>query len=304
MRVESVNNNVTYHPSLAAFIRSMSVVCLLSLIYFLHIAHGYTISECGSDGTLDVTDTQNVTLTCTGITDDDMFWAFTPPNRRGRSIAACVWFSSSCKVTNSVYEVSRTQYNTSTLTVKRNTRDSIAGLVKCVPEGNNLIRVASCTLRVIATKETTAVYGSTTPKIPTATTVPPILDVTSDKTTERYNTNNDDDDNDDESNHTLVISGVVAAAVFAVTIAVVTAIVVWKKICVPTYARPTRRSQVINSNIYSELDLQQENSIYEAPEEHDYENTTGQQPAGPDTVEYVNTATGTQAAQGTVYMNV
>ncbi|XP_070190648.1 uncharacterized protein [Littorina saxatilis] len=248
----------------------MSVVCLLSLIYFLHIAHGYTISEFGSDGTLGVTDTQNVTLTCTGITDDDMFWAFTPPNRRGRSIAACVWFSSSCKVTNSVYEVSRTQYNTSTLTVKRNTRDRIAGLVKCGDQGD-ISRVSSCTVRVIATKETTAVYGSTTPKIPTATTVPPIPDVTSDKTTKRYNTNNDDDDNDDESNHTLVIAGVVAAAVFAVTIAVVTAIVVWKKI---------------------------------SSEEDVYENTTGQQPAGHGTVEYVNTATGTQAAQGTIYMNV
>ncbi|XP_070202306.1 uncharacterized protein [Littorina saxatilis] len=255
---------------------------------------GYTISQCGSGGTLNVTETQHITLTCTGIRDTVMFWDLQPSSNHSlQLIALCTWPSPPCRVNNiSVYEVSRTQYDTSTLTVTHTTRDSIAGKVRCIGKDNPKT-AASCIVRVVHAL-TTATTTQTTTKTTTARETPSIT------AQQTVSTTNDDDD---DGLSIPVIAGGAGGGLFVI-IAVVIAIVVWKKRCDPTYARPTRRSQVIDTTIYTELDPQQQDSIEQAPEEDVYEDTTGQQPTGHGTVEYVNTATGTQAAEGTVYMNV
>ncbi|XP_070201100.1 uncharacterized protein [Littorina saxatilis] len=219
-----------------------------------------------------------------------MVWDLQPPSNPIRQIlAACTWPSSPCRVNNSsVYEASRAQYDTSTLTVTHTTRNSIAGKVRCVG-WNNPSTAASCIVRVVYAL-TTATTTQTTTKTTTARETP------SSTAQQTISTTNDDDDLP-----IPVIAGGAGGGLLVI-VAVVIAIVVWKKRCDPTYARPTRRSQVIDTNIYTELDPQQQDSIEQ--EEDVYEDTTGQQPAGHGTVEYVNTATGTQAAEGTVYMNV
>ncbi|XP_070202305.1 uncharacterized protein [Littorina saxatilis] len=258
---------------------------------------GYNIPECGSDGTLNVTETHSsITLTCTGITGDIMGWDLYFSNTTGITISQCNGTSSSCRLyNNDWYEVSRTQYSTSTLTVTHTTRDSIAGRVRCV--GSVTSTPASCIVRVVPVTKTTTT-STTATKTPSSTAKPPTSTATRDT-----RATNDDDDDDDGLPIPVIAGG--AGGALLVIIAVVIAIVVWKNRCEPTYTRPTRRSQVIDTNIYTELDdPQQQDSIEQAPEEDVYEDTTGQQPAGHGTVEYVNTATGTQAAEGTVYMNV
>ncbi|XP_070203462.1 uncharacterized protein [Littorina saxatilis] len=109
---------------------------------------GYNIPECGSDGTLNVTETHSITLTCTGITDDSMYWDLRFSDSTGGKIFQCTWSTLSCRVYNSDwYEVSRTQYSTSTLTVKHTTRDSIAGTVRC--GRNDSSKAASCIVSVV-----------------------------------------------------------------------------------------------------------------------------------------------------------
>ena len=112
---------------------------------------GCKISSCNANGRFDVMETSASILTCTEITDDYMFWHFSPSGGTRIRIAACTWSTSTCNITDNDYAVSRPQYVTSTLTVKRNPRAKIAGVVQCggAFSGGTATLSTPCSVRVV-----------------------------------------------------------------------------------------------------------------------------------------------------------
>ncbi|KAK7106083.1 hypothetical protein V1264_017381 [Littorina saxatilis] len=136
---------------------------------------------------------------------------------------------------------------------------------------------------------------TTTTTIPTPNAA--TIATTTTTTTSINNNNADDDDGEDiegtknkDKNEPVVIGGAVGGGVLAVIVIAVIVVVVWRKKCVPTYAKPTRRSQVIDTNIYTGLVNQDELSNYQASEARQNESTFTQQEPDQDTADYVNVA--------------
>ena len=119
---------------------------------------GYKVSSCNTNGRFTVKETAAQNLTCTEITDDYMFWDFTPTGGTRIQIASCTWSNSKFNITDSDYAVIRPQNNTSILTVKRNHRTKIAGVVRCggAFSGGTATLSAPCNVRVVCKYTSTA----------------------------------------------------------------------------------------------------------------------------------------------------
>ena len=127
--------------------------CVRACVCVCVFPSGYKISTCNTNGRLDVTETSPQILTCTEITDDYMFWDFAPSGGTIIQIASRTWSFSTCNITDSDsdYAVTRPQYGTSTLTVKRNHRTKIAGVVRCggAFNGGTATLSTACNVRVV-----------------------------------------------------------------------------------------------------------------------------------------------------------
>ncbi|KAK7106320.1 hypothetical protein V1264_017586 [Littorina saxatilis] len=90
------------------------------------------ISQCDSDGKVDLDESSPAYLTCTGITDDTVTWFINYNNGVDyyNFMGSCGWYGSWCGYI-ALYTVNRPNFNTSILTVKGNNRGTIAGTVKC-----------------------------------------------------------------------------------------------------------------------------------------------------------------------------
>ncbi|XP_070201095.1 uncharacterized protein [Littorina saxatilis] len=113
---------------------------------------GYKISQCGSDGKVDLDETGSAYLTCTGIPDDTVTWYFTRDDGTNVTMGSCSWSNRTCVHSSPPYEVNMTDYSTSTLIVtldhrKQNHRNTIAGTVIC--GGNQNSASARCKVRVV-----------------------------------------------------------------------------------------------------------------------------------------------------------
>ncbi|XP_070202320.1 uncharacterized protein [Littorina saxatilis] len=131
---------------------TMDLLLILFLTTGWETCFGYEISQCGSDGKVDLEETGSAYLTCTGITDDTVIWDFERDDGTNLSIANCTWPSSVCTTTFAGYEVNRTDNSNCTLTVTRNHRHTIAGTVIC--GGNQNSDSARCKVRVVYKADT------------------------------------------------------------------------------------------------------------------------------------------------------
>ena len=133
-------------------------VCVRARVLVCVFPSGYKIDTCNANGRLDVTETSASILTCTEITDDYMLWDFTPSGGTGTRIASCTWSTPRCNITDNDYAVTRPQYGTSTLTVRRNHRVKIAGAVRCggAFSGGTAKLSTPCNVRVVCKYITTA----------------------------------------------------------------------------------------------------------------------------------------------------
>ncbi|XP_070203523.1 low-density lipoprotein receptor-related protein 1B-like [Littorina saxatilis] len=112
----------------------------------------YQISQCGSDGKVDLDETCLAYLTCTGIRDNRVTWDINRDDGTNLIMGSCSWHDRRCVYDSPPYEVKRTNYSNSTLIVtcehgKQNNRNSIAGTVIC--RGNHNTFSARCKVRVV-----------------------------------------------------------------------------------------------------------------------------------------------------------
>ncbi|XP_070201130.1 uncharacterized protein [Littorina saxatilis] len=112
----------------------------------------YQISQCGSDGKVDLDETCLAYLTCTGIRDNRVTWDINRDDGTNLTMGSCSWSDRRCVYNSPPYEVTRTDYSNSTLIVtcehgKQNNRNPIAGTVIC--RGNHNTFSARCKVRVV-----------------------------------------------------------------------------------------------------------------------------------------------------------
>ncbi|XP_070183737.1 uncharacterized protein, partial [Littorina saxatilis] len=107
----------------------------------------YQILQCGSDGKYDLDETSTAYLSCFGIADDKVKWDINRDDGTNFNIGSCSWSGRMCGYNYPPYEIRRLDYSTSTLIVKQNLRNSIAGTVIC---GGNPNKVSPrCKVRVV-----------------------------------------------------------------------------------------------------------------------------------------------------------
>ncbi|XP_070202308.1 uncharacterized protein [Littorina saxatilis] len=109
---------------------------------------GYKISECGSDGKVDLDETRPTILTCTGITDDTVYWNVSRLDGSNFYVATCTPSTSPCSSHFNGFDAKITEHNTSTLTVTLRDRTSITGKIIC---GGSAMASSStsCNLRIV-----------------------------------------------------------------------------------------------------------------------------------------------------------
>ena len=83
------------------------------------------------------------------MSHDVIIWDFKPSDGARIQITSCAWPSSKCTVSDSDYEVTRSDYSLSILTIKRNHRTKIAGTVRCGGAYGANLSFASCDVRVV-----------------------------------------------------------------------------------------------------------------------------------------------------------
>ncbi|XP_076457397.1 uncharacterized protein LOC143291432 isoform X2 [Babylonia areolata] len=118
-------------------------------------ALGYNITSCPYNR-LQISETQDAVLTCSGITHNTMVWRVNHTDGTVLQIGTCTKSNGQCSVTNSDYSLSITPQNsTSQLTITGNHRTRIAGTVQCAGlSGGNMVDPATCDVQVVYTSYT------------------------------------------------------------------------------------------------------------------------------------------------------
>ena len=125
-------------------------LCVCLCLCICVFPSGYKVASCNVNGRIDLKEMSESRLTCSEITTDYMLWDFTPSGENRIQVATCYWPSARCNNNDSDYAVTRPQYDTSTLTVRRNHRTKIAGVVRCGGTKRATVTFsAACSVRVV-----------------------------------------------------------------------------------------------------------------------------------------------------------